>query len=426
MRIVGIETEYGTSSAWLLKGNEERHYGNIEDFFNGRAGYSAQFLQNGGRFYKDNVGDHPEYATPECLSPRDAVIYDKAGELIVQESLPGITFYKNNVDSFNATYGCHENYSVHPELFLDAKALLGAVPFLVTRQLFSGSGKIRNGRYQIYQRAEHIEKIIGYKTTGERAVINTRDEPLASWYKRLHIILGDSNMSEIATYLKTGTMSLVLDLLEDRKVPKIGLEDPIQAIREISGDETYKWIVRSSRGKISAVDVQRIYLAACQIYRGRDSITDDILNKWEYVLDCLETDINKLGACIDWVIKKNMLESFIDEFCLGWDNDAVHNMELEYHNISRRDGLFYYLQQEGFVQRLISDSEIQNAVLNPPKNTRAWFRGKASRKNLNSQDRFFTTILWDSVSYHNNGKKGILSMGNPFKTYRKEWQELFS
>ncbi|HCV25729.1 MAG TPA: hypothetical protein DGN59_19910, partial [Candidatus Latescibacteria bacterium] len=292
------------------------------------------FLFNGGRFYID-MG-HVEYATPECRGLFDLVASDRAGEVIVQRALDQLGlaseggFFKNNIDHYTgATFGCHENYLVRRDVPFSQVLLPAILPFFVSRQIYAGAGRVgchtdifeyggvEEGEvtYQISQRADHIVTEIYQWIQFSRAIINTRDEPLADWglYRRLHLLVGDSNMSEYATALKVGTTALMLELLEERIIPEVKLLDPVQAIRDISRDLDYKWVVQLEDGSFTtALEIQRQYLQLAEQYlRGKDEEGDWVLDEWRFVLDGLTHDPMSLMDRLDWVTKKWLIEAFI-------------------------------------------------------------------------------------------------------------------
>jgi len=419
-RIFGIETEYGTQEC-----NVDR-----------------EWLPNGGLVYDD--GDHVEYATPETRNPRDAVLHDKAGELIALKKGKGI-FRNNvalqtgvNVDSltcidynnfeFFSTYGTHENYFT----CVSKNNLHKLIPFLVTRQLYAGSGDINlKGQFEISQRSRFILTTKGGYTTDGRSIINTKDEThsnVGGW-SRLHLILGDANMCEMADYLKIGITSLVLDLLEDEK--NIGIKyspdgNAIVAIHNVSehaNSASLEGIVRKS---LTPVDVQRSYLkAATKAYSGRDRITDDLLKKWSYVLDKLESNPSKLFGWVDWITKKTLIDSYALKHDIylskiksyGEVPDSILNINLLYHSCDKNKSLFYALQGAGKIKRLLTDAQIERATLVPPKDTRANARGKIVVKSekygfdFDSDDGY----EWDSVSF--GGGDVVFDIDDPFNTY---------
>jgi proteasome accessory factor A len=363
-------------------------------------GFLNVFLENGARFYLD-TGCHPEYATPECASPLDVTIYDKAGERILEnllnyaqnkvheEGFQGeLAIFKNNTDFVGNSYGCHENYLADrtADFYYMAEQL---IPFLVTRQIFTGAGKVFRTRrgtvYHVSQRAQHIRQKISGTTTNERSIINTRDEPHAikEKYRRLHIIVGDSNMSEFSTYLKVGTTALVLQMIEDDFLPPIfSLRNPVRAIKDISRDLTCREAVPLNSGKkYSALELQKEYLDLAHRYystRPMSPEAADILQKWEYVLTKLEEDPMQLHHEIDWVIKLHLLQAYGERTNLSPESsgDRMLMLDLQYHDIRREKGLYFLLERKGRVVRLATDEQIEKAMVDPPQNTRAKMRGE--------------------------------------------------
>jgi len=361
-------------------------------------------LANGGRLYVD--GAHPEYSTPEVSNARDLVLFEKAGERLLDRcreaanaTLPAhqqLLLYKNNSDGKGNSYGYHENYLVSRRLGFD-RLVEGLTPFLVSRIVFCGAGKVgsENGTepcdYQLSQRADFFETLIGLDTMAKRPIINTRDEPHADEekYRRLHVIVGDSNMSELTTYLKVGTTAIVLALVEDGCIRKdLALEDPVRAIKEISHDTTCRRKVRLKRGKeFSAVELQREYLElALEYYATAEASAQvaDLLERWQAVLDRLAEDPLSCHRELDWVIKKELLTSYMAKKGIGFDDQRISMLDLQYHDLRRDKGLFYRLEREGYVERLCTDAEILEAIGTPPADTRAYFRGTWSSILLDS------------------------------------------
>jgi proteasome accessory factor A len=331
----------------------------------------------------------------------DVMIYDKAGERILEnllnyaqnkvheEGFQGeLAIFKNNTDFVGNSYGCHENYLADrtADFYYMAEQL---IPFLVTRQIFTGAGKVFRTRrgtvYHISQRAQHIRQKISGTTTNERSIINTRDEPHAikEKYRRLHIIVGDSNMSEFSTYLKVGTTALVLQMIEDDFLPPIfSLRNPVRAIKDISRDLTCREAVPLNSGKkYSALELQKEYLDLAHRYystRPMSPEAADILHKWEYVLTKLEDDPMQLHREIDWVIKLHLLQAYGERTNLSQEasGDRMLMLDLQYHDIRREKGLYFLLERKGQVVRLASDEQIEKAMIDPPQNTRAKMRGE--------------------------------------------------
>ena len=401
-RIYGLENEFGI--AFTCNGRRtlpsEKVVRYLFEKLITTEGFLNVFLENGARFYLD-TGCHPEYATPECASPMDVMIYDKAGERILEnllnyaqnkvheEGFQGeLAIFKNNTDFVGNSYGCHENYLADrtADFYYMAEQL---IPFLVTRQIFTGAGKVFRTRrgtvYHISQRAQHIRQKISGTTTNERSIINTRDEPHAikEKYRRLHIIVGDSNMSEFSTYLKVGTTALVLQMIEDDFLPPIfSLRNPVRAIKDISRDLTCREAVPLNSGKkYSALELQKEYLDLAHRYystRPMSPEAADILQKWEYVLTKLEEDPMQLHHEIDWVIKLHLLQAYGERTNLPPESsgDRMLMLDLQYHDIRREKGLYFLLERKGQVVRLATEEQIEKAMVDPPQNTRAKMRGE--------------------------------------------------
>ena len=361
-----------------------------------------KLLLNGGRLYVD--GAHPEYSTPECTNARDLVIYEKAGERIMRECqrlacrIKGgekVLVYKNNTDGKGNSYGYHENYLVSRQVPL-SRIINFLVPFLVTRQIYAGAGKARSESrenreadipYQISQRADFFESLVDLNTMVKRPIINTRDEPHAdrNKYRRLHIIVGDSNMSEYTTFLKVGTTSIAVSMMEEGlDLSGLELEDPVSAIKEISGDTSLKKRVKMTDGrKLTPIEIQEEYLKKAHDFfanREIDSVSREILDKWEFVLRGLAKDPMSLSREIDWVIKKELLLSYMEKKGTDWNDPRIAMMDLQYHDIREDRGLYYALEKDGYVERLISNSEIERGEELPPSDTRAYFRGMCLKK----------------------------------------------
>ena len=350
-------------------------------------------LANGARLYNDH--GHPEYSTPECLSLRDLIAHDRAGERWMQtlaesrsRELGGthVALYKNNTDGHGASYGTHESYlTARGVPFDDLLAVL--LPFFVTRQIFAGAGKVgvetntKNAApFQLAQRSDFFTTLASVDTLYNRPIVNTRDEPHADAerFRRLHVICGDANLCEISTLLKTGTTLLVLRLIEEGWRPEgIELRDPVAAIQSISRDQTYRWLAeRNSGGTISAVEIQRVFLAAAaERLTGRSPETDLVLSEWESVLDALETDPLSLADTLDWVAKRTLLDGFRESEGLEWDDPMLASLDLEYHNVSPNDGLYLALEQNGDVRRVVTEAEIEDARRKAPTGSRAAIRG---------------------------------------------------
>ncbi len=386
-------------------------------------------LSNGARFYNDHA--HPEYATPECKRLRDIVAQDKAGERIVEECVRRrnrhtaggvVKVYKNNTDFIGHSYGCHDNYLMDRDIPFDL-VIRGFTPFLVTRQIVAGAGKvgIENedgapvGVYQISQRADFFSVLVSIDTMNRRPIINTRDEPHADSdkYRRLHVIIGDANMSEISSALKIGTTSLVLDLLERRLCPmNIELADPIAALKSVSRDPSLKTALLLAGGQTMApIDIQRQYLVAAQKHLGgRDVETDWVLITWEQALADLERDPMLCRDRLDWVAKKWMLDAFVEAEKVAWDDPWLQSLDLEYHNVCREEGLYAELMRESKLQRFVTDDDIRHAIRQPPIDTRAYFRGRCIEKFA----RQMTSVQWDEIAFGENDRESVVRLLNVF------------
>lgn len=428
------------------------------------------FLTNAGRIYLD-MG-HLEYASPECGSLTDLVASDRAGDQLVQSALQDaglaehVSLIKNNIDhETDATFGCHENYLVTRKFPFSRRGLNPLVSFLVTRQVFTGAGRVgaaatqkgwvqvgvdqailhrpglRDSRtrtvlpFQISQRADHIVNDFFEWVQQSRAIVNTRDEPLAdpTRYRRIHLLCGDSNMAEYATALKMGTTGLVLQLIEDGYEPK-GLEigEPVEALQDISRDQERAWLVTLASGQtISALDIQERFLDAVQQhYKGQDEETDWVLEQWEQVLTDLRGDYATLVGRVDWASKLWLLEAFREAEQVGWDDPMLKSLDLEYHNLHPERGLYYGLLDEGRVPRITTDKAIDLAQEHPPRNTRAFGRGEVVRHLLacgpvvetqdpSEEHRFFPDYVINWSVLQVRGRPPFL-MEDPFKTYVQE------
>jgi Pup amidohydrolase len=388
------------------------------------VGLANLILTNGARLYVDHA--HPEYSTPECTNPRDVVLWDKAGELIVAAaaraiSIPGqnpIVLYKNNTDNKGASYGAHENYLMRREtLFPDIIRHL--TPFFVSRQVICGAGRVGVGQdghshdFQISQRADYFEVEVGLETTLKRPIINTRDEPHADpeKYRRLHVIIGDANLSEISNYLKVGTTSLVLALIEARMVTsELSVDGPVTALHEVSHDPTLRHLVTLKDGRtLTALDLQEIYLGMARDYvddrfgADADDQTLDVLSRWESVLTRLRRDPMECRRELDWVAKLALLESYRDRDHLEWNDPKLHLIDLQYADLRPDKGLYHRLVARGSMDRLLGDDEVQRAVTEPPEDTRAYFRGRCLAQYA---DRI-AAASWDSVIFDLPGRDSL-------------------
>ena len=430
-RIYGLENEYGVTCT--LRGQRRLSPDEVARYLFRRVvswGRSSNvFLANGARLYLD-VGSHPEYATPECDSLHDLVAHDKAGEWILEqlvesaeqrlaeEGIRGdIYLFRNNTDSAGNSYGCHENYltSRDDDLSHYTEVL---IPFLVSRQIYAGAGKVlqtaRGAQFSLSQRAEHIWEGVSSATTRSRPIINTRDEPHADSdrYRRLHVIVGDSNMSEYATFLKVGACSLILRMLEDPSVVlrDMTLENPIRAIREISHDITCTRRVRLANGReASAIEIQNEYLSRALRYAENHDLSPQekqALGMWEHVMTGLERDPFTMDREIDWVTKHNLIEAYRAKHDLALNSAKVSLIDLQYHDISRERSVFYKLQRAGRVERIVTDGAIHDAMETPPQTTRAKLRGEFIRKAKERKRDY--TVDWVHLKLNDQAQRTVL------------------
>jgi proteasome accessory factor A len=456
-RIAGLETEYGclvsseathpNGDAWPVRvknhlfrkmraGVIDLHYRDYEE-----PPGNGGFLLNGGRIYLD-MG-HLEYASPECRQLRDAVAYDLAGDQLLQSALESlgaaetVSFIKNNIDHHTgATFGCHENYLMRREAQFTPPALGALLAFLATRQIFTGAGRVGQANplafdfevptseetidFQLSQRADHIVNDIYQWVQFNRAIINARDEPLADYrkYRRLHLLIGDSNMSPFANALKIGTTACILTLLEAGLLPNdLTLLDAVQATREISRDPSRRWLVELENGNtIGALDVQwRLLELASRYFGSRDDETDWLLESWRYTLDALPNKPEALLGGVDWISKRWLLETFIEAEKLSWNDPWLQSLDLEYHNISPERGLFFGLQPAKRIGEWNNLVRQQDTTRLPPADTRA--SGRARAVNAFCRDKRPYVINWDSIACESHD---FLVMGDPFQTYVDE------
>lgn len=369
-------------------------------------------LTNGARFYNDHT--HPEYSTPECRSVLSLVTHDVAGERIVAECVAirnrvlggkPLQLFKNNTDYSGHSYGTHDNYLIPRETPFE-DLVQGLTPFLVTRQLYAGAGKVGSesvGDFkglQLAQRSDFIETVLSIETMTNRPLINTRDEPhaVSSRYRRLHLILGDANMSAYATALKVGSTSLVLNLVASgEKFPGLELADPVADVSKVSLDKAAA-LQRKANGTVTALEIQEAYLEAAEkAFAGKDREWDWILVEWKKTLDELRHSPEKLSDRIDWAIKEKLFTEFMESEGIGWEDPLLKSLDLEYHNLDPDRGLYRGLEQEGDVYSLLSEEEIVRAVESPPVGTRAQIRGQAVAQNAENIKR----IHWTGVEFVN-------------------------
>ena len=438
-RIFGIETEYGVTCT--LRGQRRLSPDEVARYLFRKVvswGRSSNvFLENGARLYLD-VGSHPEYATPECDSILDCVTHDRAGERVLESLVAGaeqrlrdegirgtIYLFKNNIDSAGNSYGCHENYLTTrtDDLSHYAETL---IPFLVSRQIFTGAGHImqtaRGPIYSIAQRAEHIWEGVSSATTRSRPIINTRDEPHADSerFRRLHVIVGDSNMSEYTNFVKIGSAACVLRMIEDpvTVLRDLTLENPIRAIRDISHDLTCRRKVRLASGReLSALDIQRELLDRALRFadqRGFSPEEQRALDMWEHCIVALENDPMKLDREVDWVIKYRLIEEFRSRHGLLLDDPRVHMLDLQYHDIDQKRGVFYKMQARGMVERVCDDEAIDRARDIAPQTTRARLRGDFIKRAKERKRDF--TVDWVHLKLNDQAQRTVLCK-DPFKSH---------
>ena len=398
-------------------------------------------LINGARYYVDHA--HPEYSCPEVTTPRDLVVHEKAGERILEASrreanalLPDGTqllLYKNNSDRKGNSYGAHENFLMDRRTSFK-QVVEHLTPFFVTRQVYTGAGKVGSENrsqpceYQISQRADFFETEVALDTMVKRPIVNTRDEPHADRekYRRLHVIVGDANLSEYTIYLRMGVTAIILSMIEDGAIRKsLVLRDPVRAIKEVSHDPTCRAdLAMESGGRRTAVEIQREYLEMADRYlagRTSEPWERDVLEKWADVLDALERDPMELADRIDWVMKRALMESFMERKGLDWDAPQVQMLDLQYHDLRPDKGLYYMLERQGRAQRIVDDDEIVAAVTTPPSDTRAYFRGECLRR----YGAAVFGVNWDSISFSVDDEpiKRVM-MAEPLKGSRVHVEEL--
>ncbi len=447
-RIFGIENEYGVTCTFRgqrrLSPDEVARYLFRRVVSWGRS--SNVFLKNVARLYLD-VGSHPEYATPECDSVTDLVTHDKAGERILEgllvdaerrlreEGIAGdIYLFKNNTDSAGNSYGCHENYLVsrHGEFTRLADVL---IPFLVTRQIICGAGKVlqtpRGAVYCVSQRAEHIWEGVSSATTRSRPIINTRDEPHADAerFRRLHVIVGDSNMSETTTLLKVGTTDLVLRMIEAGIVMRdLTLENPIRGIREVSHDLTGQKKIKLANGReASALEIQREYFQKASDFigrRGGDPTVMRVLELWDRTLKAIETqDLALVEREIDWVIKHQLIERYRAKHDLALSSPRVAQLDLAYHDVNRNRGLYYLMENKHMVERASNDLLIFEAKNLPPQTTRARLRGEFIAKAQEKRRDF--TVDWVHLKLNDQAQRTVLCK-DPFRAVDDRVEKLIA
>jgi proteasome accessory factor A len=447
---MGLETEYGVTCVVdgqrRLSPDEVARYLFRKVVVWGRS--SNVFLPNGGRLYLD-VGSHPEYATAECDNLSDLIKQDQAGDRIVEElavsaeirlnaeGIKGqIHLFKNNMDAAGNSYGCHENFSVSRKKNFE-EVTESIIPFLITRQIFCGAGKwissSKGANFQISQRAEHMWESVSSATTRSRPIINTRDEPHADpdEYRRLHIIVGDSNMSETTTVLKVATTELMLraaelGLLKD----KFTIENPIRTIREISNDLKFRNSFRLSSGReITALQMQNEMYNIVLSMPSLDEILEKpfyryALNLWRRSLDALESqDYSLVDMELDWMIKRKFMNSYKEKHQLNDMDSRLILLDISYHNIRKDRGLFYILEKSGMAKTLITNNDVNSAMENPPETTRAALRGRFIKVAQEKKRDF--TVDWVNLKI-NDQQQSSIACKDPFKNIDERVDKLIA
>jgi len=406
-------------------------------------GAANVILTNGARLYVDHA--HPEFSSPEVTTPRDAVIWDKAGERVMEEAAmraatvpgaPRIQLYKNNVDGKGASYGSHENYLMARATTFPS-IVAGLTPFFVTRQVVCGAGRVGIGAsgdetgYQLSQRADYIEVEVGLETTLKRGIINTRDEPHADAdkYRRLHVIIGDANMSEYSTFLKVGTAALVLDMIEKGvRFDELRLAEAVRSVHRISHDPSLKTTVDMADGrKMTGLDVQQAYFEKASKHVENtmgadvDDATAEVLQIWGDVLDDLARDPMSTADRLDWTAKLRLLEGYRERDGLAWDAPRLHLVDLQYTDVRMAKGLYNRLATRGSIKRLVTEDEVTAAMRTPPEDTRAYFRGRC----LERYPAQVAAASWDSVIF-DLGRESLVRIPTlePLRGTRKHVGEL--
>ncbi|SER30783.1 depupylase/deamidase Dop [Actinokineospora terrae] len=377
-------------------------------------GAANVILTNGARLYVDHA--HPEYSAPEVTNARDAVIWDKAGERVMEEAAlraatvpgqPRLQLYKNNIDNKGASYGTHENYLMARGTPF-VSVIGGLTPFFASRQVVCGSGRVGIGAsgdgagFQLSQRADYIEVEVGLETTLKRGIINTRDEPHADAdkYRRLHVIIGDANLAETSTYLKVGTTALVLDLIESGvRFDHLKLADPVRAVHVLSHDPTLKATVELANGRrFTGIDIQQAYHELVGEHLERvepDRVGLDVLRTWGEILDALRRDPMETADRLDWPAKLRLLEGFRARDGLAWSSPRLQLVDLQYSDVRLDKGLYNRLVARGSMKRLVTEDEVRSAITSPPQDTRAYFRGRC----LERYPSAIAAASWDSVIF---------------------------
>ncbi|MGL3807194.1 Pup--protein ligase [Paeniglutamicibacter sp. R2-26] len=431
-RIFGIETEYGINysdpTGRPLTPEESARYLFRRVVAWGRS--SNVFLTNGSRLYLD-VGSHPEYATAECDDIAQLIAHDRAGESILNDLVTSaeqrmaadgfngkLYLFKNNTDTAGNSYGCHENFLI-PRRLEFARLAEILIPFLVTRQLIAGAGKIVNvegeSLYAFSQRADHVWEGVSSATTRSRPIINTRDEPHADaeYFRRLHVIVGDSNMSETTQLVKLGATDLMLRIIESGKImTDLRLENPIRSIRDISHDFNGRTVVKLANGReMTALELQRQFLALATDFVAREGAHHErvpqVLDLWERTLDAVESgNFSAIDTEIDWAIKHKLLSGYATRHNLGLDSHRMAQLDLTYHDIDTKRGLFHLLRNRGQAATVVEERDIAYAVDNPPQSTRAKLRGDFVRAAKDAECDF--TVDWVHLKLNDHPGQTVL------------------
>jgi len=462
-RILGLENEYGISSSKntdpitlsnrLVSAYAKHIFPNIKirwdydvenplrdargfDFTRAEVDYSVLthedmsvynfILPNGGRFYVDHA--HPEYSSPETINPLDVVKWDLAGEAIMQKAASldleenpedPIRIFKNNVDNKGSSYGTHENYSTLRQTPFGT-IVKHLTAHLISRQIYCGAGRIGIGQnseifaYQISQRADYIENHVGLETTLRRPIINTRDEPHAdpTKYRRLHLILGDANMSDMATLLKVGTTSIILSMIEDGFLDDLDLEiaEPVNSTQLISHDLTMQKTIEMKNGKnLTAINIQEMYLKKAKSWLENNEMSNEyrlVMDNWESTLIDLKIDMFTLASKIDWIAKYQIIQKYAVEKQLDYKSSILQSIDIKYSEITKNDGIAQLLRKSNILMQLFESENIENAILNPPKSTRAWLRGKALAKYSDN----ISAASWDSLIFDVDKTESLIRM----------------
>jgi hypothetical protein len=450
-RIYGTEIEYGVFSWDLVP-----QYVELSDFLEGVREVigSLPATRNGSRIYMDH-GRHPEYCTPECLTPLEIVLHEKAGEKILEglfaddiqfgDTRGSVWLYRTTDDKRGTTHGYHENYLMERAEKDDQNIWVQRrerdhitrclIPFFVTRVIYAGSGNVADDEFEISGRAKYIDKESYVYTQRNRPIVHLKDEPLCerSQYRRLHVIVGEPNLSEYATFLKIGTTSLVLDLVEDGLTCGLSIENPVEALHRLSRSTSDWHLTLEDGNTISAIDVQRVYLnlAYKHFDQGCDKDSPDmcemnrlILTTWERTLDALERDPMVLAEEVDWAIEKKLLEGYTKRNNLSWGHPNIAKADLRFHEVGERS-LFAVLQRKGHVKRLLTDEEIEAAMVNPP-DTRAKGRALFVERLAERGVKLASEVeMWNRLGegLEEITKQPPLKILDPFQTYEEEVEE---